>query len=274
MTDKREEKKSEIEVVDEKEKPDADLFDEQEEKKQKLEHLAEMEKARQMADAFDLPVGRQAYLNDVPNSGGGETIDWSAVLDKGLAHLDKAFSGKTPDDIVLMMCEAFLLAPLDMLTDVLKQHNKNTAETIKKARSQRQSYIENNLKNNGSSLVGLASQLSSHVQNWLLNDPEYRNLPGDGLYNKRQKAVSEKQRFANKLPKLTDGNIDFSRMSRAQKRRFATYVAYYTTFPRWRQYVNEMCGLRINENEYNNIRKTAMQVKNIRLPYKMMTNSR
>ena len=252
-----------------------DLKTAQAEKKRKLENIAETEKARMLADSLRLPVGQNGYFDEVPvNKEDLSVIDWNQVLDKGLDRLRKMESVKKPDDLVFALLEVMLLSPIDMLTDALEQTRKNMKENRKKEVAKRRSFIENNLKSNGLTMTSLAAKLSQQVQNWLLNDAAYENLPAQGPYTKYQKAIIEKKNFAAGLPKSADGNIDFSRMSFFQKRRFATYVTHFARSGLWRQYLNEMSGVRLRESEAQSVKNSAVRMKTVRLPKEILTNTR
>ena len=245
-----------------------------EEKKQKLENMAEKEKARKLSEVFDLPTGQNGYLDEVPvRKEEKSTVDWDQVLDKGLERLRK-MNVKNPDDLIFALFEIMLLSPIDMMTNALNQMRKNMKENRKKEESTRQSFIENNLKSNNLTKVSLAAKLSRQVQNWLLNDPAYQNLPAQGPYTKYQKAIMEKQNFAARLPKSADGNIDFSRMTFAQKRRFTTYLTCFARSNMWRQYLNEMSGVRLRESELQSVKNSAARMKMVRLPKEALVNTR
>lgn len=245
-----------------------------EEKKQKLEDMAEKEKARKLSEAFNLPTGQNGYLDEVPDRKEEKaTVDWDQVLDKGLERLRK-MNAKNPDDLIFALFEVILLSPIDMMTNALNQARKNMKENRKKEESARQSFIENNLKNNNLTKISLAANLSRQVQNWLLNDSAYQNLPAHGPYTKYQKAIMEKQKFAERLPKLSDGNIDFSRMTFAQKRRYATYLTCFARSNVWRQYLNEMSGVRLRESEVQSVKNSAARMKMVRLPKEALVNTR
>ena len=245
-----------------------------EEKKQKLEDMAEKEKARKLSEAFDLPTGQNGYLDEVSlRKDEKATIDWDQVLDKGLERLRK-MNAKNPDDLIFALFEIMLLSPVDMMTNALNQARKNMKENRKKAEATRQSFIENNLKSNNLTKVSLAAKLSRQVQNWLLNDPAYQNLPAQGPYSKYQKAIMEKKNFAARLPKLSDGNIDFSRMTFAQKRRYTTYLTCFARSNMWRQYLNEMSGVQLRESEVQSVKNSAVRMKAVRLPKEVLMNTR
>lgn len=245
-----------------------------EEKKQKLEDMAEKEKARKLSEVFDLPTGQNGYLDDVSlRKDEKATIDWDQVLDKGLERLRK-MNAKNPDDLIFALFEIMLLSPVDMMTNALNQARKNMKENRKKAEATRQSFIENNLKSNNLTRVSLAAKLSRQVQNWLLNDPAYQNLPAQGPYTKYQKAIMEKKNFAARLPKLSDGNIDFSRMTFAQKRRYTTYLTCFARSNMWRQYLNEMSGVQLRESEVQSVKNSAVRMKAVRLPKEVLMNTR
>ncbi len=253
----------------------SDLTSEQTEKKRQLENKAEAEKARKLYETLRLPVGENGYLDEVSmRKEDLSTIDWNQVLEKGLEKLKKMESIKKPDDLVFALMEIMLLSPIDMLTNVLEQTRKNLKENRKKETEHRRSFIENNLKANHVTMMSLAAKLSRQVQHWLLNDEMYETIPVHGPYTKYQKALIEKKNFALRLPKSADGNIDFSRMSFAQKRRFATYVTHYARSSGWRQYLNEMSGVRLRENERQDIQKNAIKMKMVRLPKEVLTHTR
>lgn len=245
-----------------------------EEKKQKLEDMAEKEKARKLSEAFDLPTGQNGYLDEVSlRKDEKASIDWDQVLDKGLERLRK-MNAKNPDDLIFALFEIMLLSPVDMMTNALNQARKNMKENRKKEEATRRSFIENNLKSNNLTRVSLAAKLSRQVQNWLLNDPAYQNLPAQGPYTKYQKAIMEKKNFAARLPKLSDGNIDFSRMTFAQKRRYTTYLTCFARSNMWRQYLNEMSGVQLRESEVQSVKNSAVRMKAVRLPKEALMNTR
>lgn len=232
------------------------------------------EQANDLADIqglLNMKEGKGGYLDEFSvDKKDLKSTEWSKVLDKGIEHINKIGGGKDAGEIVMQTVEMAILAPLDMLTEMLNQMHANFKENEKIKSEKLKDFIDNNLKTNGLTKTKLASELSHDTQVWLTNDPEYHHLPKEGPYNKYQKALIEKREFAAGLPKKADGNIDLNKMSRSQKKRFATYVFSYANMPRFKNYIYEMSGIKLHYDDIKKIATNAAKMKTIQVDHTQM----
>ena len=210
--------------------------------------------------------GNNGYFDKVPvNKDDLKTIDSSKIFEKGLSRLEKIGSGKNPDELVMQVMELALLAPMDMMTEWLNQISANMKENNKIRQSKRNEFIESNLKSNNLSMPKLAAILSHDTQEWLLNDPEYKKLSPNGPYSKYEQALKEKRDFAAELPKNGNGTINFEKMSRAQKKRYTTYMTHYAQVPPFKNYAYEVTGISLMGKELKEMATQAAKMKTVQV---------
>ncbi len=222
----------------------------------------------EMQEAFNVKTsdGNGGYFDKAPvNKDDLKTVDSSKIFEKGLSRLEKLGSGKNPDDLVIQVFEVALLAPIDMMTEWLNQISANMKENNKIRQAKRNEFIDANLRNNGFTMPKLAALLSHDTQEWLLNDPEYKKLPKEGPYSKYEKALMEKRDFAASLPKNENGTINFEKMSRAQKKRYTTYMTHYAQVPPFKNVAYEVTGLALMGKELKEMASKAAKMQTVQV---------
>lgn len=234
-------------------------------KKRNLERVAETEKARKIYEDLNVPnAGGTGYIDKFkPDKSEFAEVEVLPAFEAGLQEVHKSIQqAKDPADLAFNLMFGMLMGFLKSAENMLKQLNKTIDENNKIKRKQLQSYIDNNLKTNDSSIGKLSAELARYTQLNLLNDPRYAKLPAKGR-NRLEKALISKRDFAASLPKKADGNINFDKMSWFQKRRYASYMTALAYSPTWYHYANGKCGIRLPKNTYKSIKDTAANLRNI-----------
>ncbi len=188
--------------------------------------------------------------------------DWLPIFEKTVLEPMKKFGGeKEIGDLIMNVMFQASMVPLEFLTAYLKQRTEKNKEAKKKFDDSRDAAIDNNLKNRGLSRNDLASQLAHRAKNWILNDPRYSNLPKEGPYTKLEQALVARRDFAQSLPRTSNGDLDWGKMTSKQQKQYASYMLSFANSPQWKGYVFEMAGVRWKSSEFERQAKIASQMQ-------------
>lgn len=236
-------------------------------KKQAEREKQEAEEAAQDRKTFN------EEAEEVFGAGGNEQfadpkgIDWAAMRKEAIWDpLQKAASEKTVADMAFSVFLAAVVdAPFKSINNLVKQAKANKKEDKKKLKENRDAAIDSNLKQRNLNRNDLITDLAQRAKRWILDDKVVQNIPEGAALTKFQKAHLKKYQFAQKLPRLPDGDLDFSKFSNGQLRKYQDYVVTYATLPEWRNRAQSLMGVRLSKDDLDKQISVATQMQ-IRTP--------
>lgn len=241
------------------------------EAKQERDELTSMQVAPKSKDEKDIQAMNDDAARKMAESGKGyvnsfeldkedkRSTDWDNVWQQTSKHLQ--INEKNLDDFCMKLVTGSVLAGIEFLTQWANEKAKSMKEDAKTARQKRLDYIDTNLKSNGMTMNSLASKLARDSKIWILNDPAYAGLPKEGPYTKSQKYLIKKQEFAKSLPRTQEGDIDYAKLSKSQRKQLNSYIEDYAGSPRWQNFVNEATGIAMYTSEMEKMTEQAQGMR-------------
>lgn len=194
-----------------------------------------------------------------------ETINWAKFREQVIwKNLDKITkSGSLTDMGFALFTTLIIDVAADAVDNLVKQTREINEANKKKAKDARNNLIDSNLKDKGLTRTTFARKLAVDAKRDILDTSlaEILEKKNPRTLTEGERFIVKRAQFARTLPRSKDGDIDFSKFTKKQQKKYDEYLLLYANSAKWLRESDQTLGLRVTKKEQAEIIAAARDAR-------------